>query len=86
MAAVGSFFTTPAAADPSKHRPAQQPPDRLKRLQCRAMWGGWRLVQVESAGYAFISLDNEGDRHPFSGFFSEKEAERFLEVRENKNW
>ena len=80
----GDFFGRVAAVASPAHRPPFQE-DKLKRLQCRAMWNGWRLLPLGEDAFAFVHMNNEGERHPNSGWFSLAEAERFIEMREREN-
>jgi len=74
-------------------KPAPLPPpksthtNRLKQLQCAAMWAGWRLLEVVPGGFAFVNIDNEGDRQPTSGWMNGEEVERFIHARElERRW
>jgi hypothetical protein len=49
------------------------------------MWNSWRLLPLGEDAFAFVHMDNEGERHPNSGWFSLAEAERFIEMREREN-
>jgi len=82
MKAAGDFFNR--AAEPLPNRPAPTPADMLKRLQCAAMWEGWRLLEVEPGGFAFVNMDNETDRYPTSGSIGPREVEQFLHARERE--
>jgi len=57
---------------------------KLKQLQCAAMWAGWRLLEVVPGGFAFVNMQNEGDRQPASGWMSGEEVERFIHAREQE--
>ena len=80
----GDFFGRATATLPQRPRPATTQEDKLKRLQCRAMWNGWRLLNLGEDAFAFVHMDNESERHPHSGWFSQSEAERFVEMRERE--
>lgn len=81
----GDFFGRAAAPLPLQPRPAPTLADKLKRLQSRVMWNSWRLLPLGEDAFAFVHMDNEGERHPNSGWFSLAEAERFIEMREREN-
>ena len=57
---------------------------KLKELQCAAMWAGWRLLEVVPGGFAFVSIENEGDRYPISGWMGPEQVERFIHARERE--
>jgi hypothetical protein len=48
------------------------------------MWAGWRLLEVVPGGFAFVNMQNEGDRQPTSGWMSGEEVERFIHAREQE--
>ena len=81
MTPAGDFFNR--AADLPKP-PAAAPAAKMKRLQCEAMWQGWRLLEVEPGGFAFVSMDNEGERYPLYGALSPAEVEKFIHARERE--
>ena len=82
MTPGADFFnraSAPAAPSPS---PAAK--DKLKRLQSRAMWAGWTLLEVVPGGFAFVNFLNEAERYPNSGWIGEAEVEQFLNARERE--
>lgn len=82
MKAAADFFNR--AADPLPPQLAPAPHDKLKRLQCAAMWTGWRLLELVPGGFAFVNMDNETDRYPSSGWINREDAERFILCRERE--
>jgi len=86
MTLTGDFFNRAGGTLP---KPAAAPAPaavaaKLKQLQCAAMWQGWRLSEVEPGGFAFVSMNNEGERYPLYGALSPAEVERFIHAREKE--
>lgn len=84
MSPGADFFNRQGAPAPSKTTPSPAPPEKLKRLQCRAMWAGWSLLEVVPSGFAFVNFLNEAERYPNSGWIGEAEVEQFLNARERE--
>ena len=82
MSSGPDFFGRALAA---KNKPAEAGTGtKLKELQCAALWAGWRLLEVVPGGFAFVNMENEGDRHPTSGWMTGEEVERFIHTREQE--
>jgi len=76
-----AFFTVPP---PPAEKAPLQPADKLKRLQCEALWTKWRLHQAAPGCFYFLHMDSDAERCPSSGYFSMTDAERFIHARERE--
>ena len=82
MSSGADFFSRALAA---QNKPTEAGTGtKLKELQCAAMWAGWRLLEVVPGGFAFVSIENEGDRYPISGWMGPEQVERFIHARERE--
>jgi len=56
----------------------------ISRLQARARWLGWRLVECPGETWAAVDLHREDVRFPNAGGIDLKTMEQFLEARERE--
>ena len=54
------------------------------RLQARARWLGWRLVECPNETWAAVDLHRDDVRFPNAGGIDLKTMEQFLEARERE--
>jgi hypothetical protein len=54
------------------------------RLQSRARWLGWKLVDCSDGTWAAVDLHREDVRFPNAGGIDLKTMEQFLEARERE--
>ena len=54
------------------------------RLQARARWLGWRLVECPGETWAAVDLHRDDVRFPNAGGIDLKTMEQFLEARERE--
>ena len=58
---------------------------RLRRLEQRASWSGWKIVKVNEDRFALVMKDCDHERHPFAGTISIDEVETFIRCCENRS-
>lgn len=55
---------------------------RLKKLQARAAWTHWRIIECGPAAYCLVKMNNDLDRYPSYGTIDVEEVEKFVRARE----
>lgn len=57
---------------------------RLKKLQARAAWSHWKIIECGPAAYCLVKINNELDRYPSYGTIDIETVEKFLAAREKE--
>jgi len=58
---------------------------RLRRLEQRAAWSGWKIVKISEDQFALVMKDYEHERFPLSGSIGIDEVENFIRSCENNS-
>jgi len=55
---------------------------RLKKLQARAAWSHWKIIECGPPAYCLVKINNDLDRYPSYGTIDVEEVEKFVRARE----
>jgi len=59
---------------------------RLKKLEHRASWVGWKIIHIDKERFALVMKEFEHERYPLSGSIGIEEVQRFIQQLEGQKY